>query len=668
MKNKIIAMILILASLFIFCVPASAARQEEYLSEIALVYAVNLDEAKAKIEGTDWKIFEQRFNSTAYNEAFIIYKTSTNVEDAITDLRVMDMYGGYNVGSYQKQLEASRQQYMDMIADLRLAAAEFKALYEANDEMAKLAYHQMNYHVDEGETGMKMGDFFLNLPSDEAIVTVLMEGSSIIVSNLLSLLAIGISGTGENTFAQRLAEQYANKDSIDGTAYYETAKALFEEFKSLKATLIRYDSTKAEYNVSDEEMTEEEYQFLTEYAAVANVLAGIAYGEGTLKDFIVSDGWALEDLYPIVAALSEGQRVLSERGLFVTVLRYSVASAPIDELWANIAEMEKGMKDENGQLKSYSVYLGVDRSIFDGDFAFTTEADREQALNGTEWTDTYWSSCGQYFTETFFLSTMISGVAFLVLEKALILFANKVLWPIILSDAVGSTLASFLMSIEEVIFNFFNVNGTYYIGGVGGVTFTIGFFLIVISLASLALSFGVGYYNPDYTAIPEKMVDVKKTDIGDKYIMYNVAKVYNDADGRNADFKAYQGKEWNALYYTKDANAGNCLLPNFVFSDSNNTVARRHQAIAMFGEDKAFDLNMHDFEAETKSAYVTVRYSNVKKAAADVPNVVGSMFATGALYVLTAVCGAGLGVGGTILVQKSGKSKAEDAPEAEATA
>ena len=51
MKNRIISVILILASLFIFCVPASAARQEEYLSEIALVYALDLEDAKAQIAG-----------------------------------------------------------------------------------------------------------------------------------------------------------------------------------------------------------------------------------------------------------------------------------------------------------------------------------------------------------------------------------------------------------------------------------------------------------------------------------------------------------------------------------------------------------------------------------------------------------------------------------------
>ena len=89
-------MILILASLFIFCVPASAAREEEYISEITLVYASTLEKAKAKVEGTEWKLFEKALNTnyTATNNVFIAYKTSTNVEDAITDLRVLDMYGG----------------------------------------------------------------------------------------------------------------------------------------------------------------------------------------------------------------------------------------------------------------------------------------------------------------------------------------------------------------------------------------------------------------------------------------------------------------------------------------------------------------------------------------------------------------------------------------------
>jgi hypothetical protein len=50
------------------------------------------------------------------------------------------------------------------------------------------------------------------------------------------------------------------------------------------------------------------------------------------------------------------------------------------------------------------------------------------------------------------------------------------------------------------------------------------------------------------------------------------------------------------------------------------------------------------------------------------PDVVGSMIATGALYALTALGGAGLGVGSTVLVQnlkkKRKKSEDEATPEA----
>ena len=166
--------------------------------------------------------------------------------------------------------------------------------------------------------------------------------------------------------------------------------------------------------------------------------------------------------------------------------------------------------------------------------------------------------------------------------------------------------------------------------------------LVITALGIAGISLWYGYYNPDYTPIPNVMVDVKETDTGDKYVKYTAAKVYEDGalSEKNADLNAYEGKEWNALYYTKDATAGNCLTPNFVFSDSNNTVARRHQGVSMFGETTAFNLNSHVFNSDAKGAYLTVRYSNPKKAAADLPTVVGSMFSGGALYLVTALGGA----------------------------
>ena len=183
---------------------------------------------------------------------------------------------------------------------------------------------------------------------------------------------------------------------------------------------------------------------------------------------------------------------------------------------------------------------------------------------------------------------------------------------------------------------------------------------LVVAAAGIAgISVWYGYYNPDYTPIPDSMVDVRDTDIGDKYVKYTAAKVFGDKDGRNADLNAYEGKEWNALYYTKDATAGKCLTPNFVYSDNNSTIARRHQGISMFGETKAFNLNSNVYSKKAPSVYVTMRYSTAKKAAADLPDVVGAIF-EGAFYVIAAVGGIGAGVGATLLIQKGKKKKETD--------
>ena len=211
LKNRLIAFML--AGVTAFTVSASAqkfeplfayaASNEQFLSEVALIYEDSVEEAQTAIAGTDWKLYNKDLNPKADylfdDGVYLIYKTSTNVEDAITDLRVMDMYGGYSTTNYEQQLETSRDHYKQAIGDLRIATNEFKTLYEQGDEMAKLAYRQMNYYQDVQttngtETGLLMGEFFLNLPKDEQIVQVMFEGNSMVVSNLMSLIAVGISG------------------------------------------------------------------------------------------------------------------------------------------------------------------------------------------------------------------------------------------------------------------------------------------------------------------------------------------------------------------------------------------------------------------------------------------------------------------------------------------
>jgi len=190
---------------------------------------------------------------------------------------------------------------------------------------------------------------------------------------------------------------------------------------------------------------------------------------------------------------------------------------------------------------------------------------------------------------------------------------------------------------------------------------TVGSIAFALILAGgYAIATWYNYYNPDYLEIPSTLIDVKETDLGDKYVKYSAAKVFGGEEGQEvADFNAYEGKEWIALYYTKDANAGNCLTPNFVYRENNNTVAKRHQGVSMFGEDVAFNLNSHVYNKSATGIYLSVRYSTTKKAAANIPTVVGSIFG-GMYYVLTAIGGVVLGVGGMALFQHLRKKKKEE--------
>ena len=659
--KRIISMLLIVATLFTtFAVNVSAASKEEFISEVALVYEDSIEDAKAAIAGTDWKLYEQDLNPNADymfdDGVYLIYKTSTNVEDAITDLRVMDMYGGYSTANYEKQLEASKEAYKEAIDYLRITMYEFKELYNAGDAMAKLAYRQMNYYKDT-DTNKLMGDFFLGSPSDEALVTVLMEGNSLVITNLITLLAIGISGGNDKSLAERITANYENRDTfINSNEYYNVASVFSDEFAEFAAIVKRYNALADQYDLTDEDISEEEADFLVNYASVALTLDSIPYGEGTLKDFVVKENLTVQDLCPIIAAFTEGQLALADIGALTTVLQYSSPSKPIEELNKAVEETEKELTDENGNLKIFDVYMGVDRSIFDGDFAFTTAAERQQAITGMEWTsDNFLNENKEFYVAS--ISLAASGAALVVAPIAYVKIVTAVAKSML---AKGHTWFPYSRVARLSVW----LKGGYgkVIAGAGKYFVAVGVGLLVAAIGIAGVSLWYGYYNPDYTPIPNNLIDVKETDLGDKYIKYTAAKVFEEGkiSEKNADLNAYEGKEWNALYYTKDATAGNCLTPKFVYSESNSTIARRHQGISMFGETEAFNLNSHVYNDDAPGVYVTIRYSTTKKAAADLPTVVGSMVATGALYALTALAGAGLGIGGTLLVQKAKKKKAEE--------
>ena len=97
--KSIIAFLLIATTLLGASISVFAAKAEEYICELRLIYAEDYDEAKAILadtEFTDYKIYNSNLNKDSDEiGVWLAYKTTTDIDDAITDLAIMQMNGGY---------------------------------------------------------------------------------------------------------------------------------------------------------------------------------------------------------------------------------------------------------------------------------------------------------------------------------------------------------------------------------------------------------------------------------------------------------------------------------------------------------------------------------------------------------------------------------------------
>ena len=173
----------------------------------------------------------------------------------------------------------------------------------------------------------------------------------------------------------------------------------------------------------------------------------------------------------------------------------------------------------------------------------------------------------------------------------------------------------------------------------------VGVAMIAFSIYSIVQI--VDKYNPSYTKIPSNMVDTVATDNGSRYINYTVVNsLYQDGDKtaeKPGDTNAYDGKQWNAIYYTKSFEAGKCMTSTGYFIDSAENFGK-YTPVAAFGTKNCYDLNLFNDNENTENIFVAFGNSNNKKSAeTSVPTVIGSMLSYGAIAISGAI-GMGLGM------------------------
>lgn len=191
-----ISMLLVVTMSITMMIPASAGRVTYYLSDIKMAEADTEDEAKKLLTDNGYTILDKNLNPGGGKAVYLGYQKSKNVDDAITDVKVMNMNGGFNISDYETIFEEAMDTYSSEVNNLRIAANEFAENYKAGKKEALLAYRQLNYYYVENAKGVKtnMGDYMLKFPADNKdFADIFLKGNPNILDNIRILLSMGVA-------------------------------------------------------------------------------------------------------------------------------------------------------------------------------------------------------------------------------------------------------------------------------------------------------------------------------------------------------------------------------------------------------------------------------------------------------------------------------------------
>ena len=191
-----ISMLLVVTMSVTMMMPASAGRVTYYLSDLKMAEADTADEAKNMLTEAGYTILDKNLNPGGGKAVYLGYQKSKNVDDAITDVKVMNMNGGFNISDYETIFEEAMDTYSSEVNNLRIAAKEFAENYKAGKKEALNAYRQLNYYYVEDDKGVKtnMGDYMLKFPADNKdFADIFLKGNPNILDNIRILLSMGVA-------------------------------------------------------------------------------------------------------------------------------------------------------------------------------------------------------------------------------------------------------------------------------------------------------------------------------------------------------------------------------------------------------------------------------------------------------------------------------------------
>lgn len=410
---------------------AKAAEDKgKYVKDIVISYASSKEKAEKEL-GSDYIVLDKNFNDGMSGNSWIGYTTTDDAGEAIKDIKAMPMDGKYSTSDYEVLLNNQKG-----VIELQLDAVipviiEYAKNYDAGMETAQVAHRLLNVYIED-DSKKSMGDFLLekgralakNKNDSNAVKDlekVYMEGNNCIVSSMESLLVRaqdtqltkkgswitrmsmlgpdGLYTLYKNTFGgsktsinKKLDQDFGEvaetllqamktvRDKIREGEQSEIAKADGDQaaINSILSDLSGDDIEEVPYDSNTDEIIDTMYKeaengadaaaATSELSAycVSKMLKETPYGKDeNLYDFFMNESLSKKDLYTMAYSLSAGQKsILDIMGVYPL----------FESAFAEYSEKDsEGIEDIELDENMFSVYEGVDRSIFDGDTAITDE-------------------------------------------------------------------------------------------------------------------------------------------------------------------------------------------------------------------------------------------------------------------------------------------------------
>ena len=578
-----------------------AAEKVYYISEVKTFQAKTEAEAIKLCESDGYTCAKKDLNAGTGKDAVVMgYKLTENKDEAIYDIKLLHMNGGYQIKNYAEANEKLEKDNAGSGEALYDAANEFMVNYEDGSPKAQEAYMGLNLFSIPEENNIGLGDYIVQDKADDNFFTkIITRASSGALTAISNFLASGLTPlekgkdkkTGKEkdiSWADKVSDSAlwkvleSKKTSQDELSSYDKeygddANAFFKQLQKFATDFENAQSAYDEGEYVDkvekldmdeavegsDEPTEEDramtyvnaYNFLNEYEA---------YQGRPLGEFLVdigkktSDQVDLRRLYPVMEQMTPAQRRM------IGLVGVMPLIGCLGENKAN-PEAEKILNRAKAKLKekmgenSFSVWINTNPEMADKKVAFTSDAIRlnaaqqmvNQKTDMDKWNDAKkvvndvlkWINVG---SSALFVLTWLAGqygLAGLVLKAASTAVASTVTAIATKSIAISAMVSSWTGIFSLVI-----------------LAVTLIFFIVCLIIDAILKS-----KPKEYTEMADFAVDTKIEDGNNINLTYEAVK---DNQGRIADLNAYQAQNgWLCMYTSKDERSGSPIR-----ADANGNV------------------------------------------------------------------------------------------------